>query len=192
MRACRQCVHESARLSRVICSHAWYSWNRGKRETNDLHHQPVPHALATHYFLRLTRARGKSFQREGNALFDDFCRAFGHSKAREEKKSLHDSFGISRALTTWIFIQDTVNILHNYVDSVKKLWYTYDIIHNHQRKCENSKNHPHTYSRAYRSFGTCHFRLSVFSPDGIYLPRLRTDTRIYPCFSWGFRHGVPL
>ncbi len=23
MRACRQCVHESARLSRVICSHAW-------------------------------------------------------------------------------------------------------------------------------------------------------------------------
>ena len=23
-RACRQCVHESARLSRVICSHAWY------------------------------------------------------------------------------------------------------------------------------------------------------------------------
>ena len=24
MRACRQCVHESARLSRVICSHAWY------------------------------------------------------------------------------------------------------------------------------------------------------------------------
>ena len=25
MRACRQCVHESARLFRVICSHAWYS-----------------------------------------------------------------------------------------------------------------------------------------------------------------------
>ena len=24
-RACRQCVHESARLFRVICSHAWYS-----------------------------------------------------------------------------------------------------------------------------------------------------------------------
>ena len=23
MRACRQCVHESARLFRVICSHAW-------------------------------------------------------------------------------------------------------------------------------------------------------------------------
>ena len=24
MRACRQCVHESARLSRALCSHAWY------------------------------------------------------------------------------------------------------------------------------------------------------------------------
>ena len=23
-RACRQCVHESARLSRALCSHAWY------------------------------------------------------------------------------------------------------------------------------------------------------------------------
>ena len=25
MRACRQCVHESARLFRALCSHAWYS-----------------------------------------------------------------------------------------------------------------------------------------------------------------------
>ena len=33
---------------------------------------PLPHTLATHYFLRLTRARGVSSQREGNALFDDF------------------------------------------------------------------------------------------------------------------------
>ena len=24
MRACRQCVHESAWLFRVLCSHAWY------------------------------------------------------------------------------------------------------------------------------------------------------------------------
>ena len=30
MRACRQCVHESARLSRVICSHAWYSRSCGE------------------------------------------------------------------------------------------------------------------------------------------------------------------
>ena len=42
-----------------------------------------PHALATHYFLRLTRARGKRYIREGNTLLYDFCRAFGHSKARE-------------------------------------------------------------------------------------------------------------
>ena len=26
-RACRQCVHESARLPRALCSHAWYSKN---------------------------------------------------------------------------------------------------------------------------------------------------------------------
>ncbi len=34
---------------------------------------------------RSPRGDRESFQREGNALFDDFCRAFGHSKAREEK-----------------------------------------------------------------------------------------------------------
>ena len=34
------------------------------------------------WLARLTRARGERFQREGKALFDDFCRAFGHSKAR--------------------------------------------------------------------------------------------------------------
>ena len=31
-RACRQCVHESARLFRVLCSHAWYSQNCGEQE----------------------------------------------------------------------------------------------------------------------------------------------------------------
>ena len=34
-RACRQCVHESARLSRVICSHAWYSRDFGECKTAD-------------------------------------------------------------------------------------------------------------------------------------------------------------
>ena len=48
MRACKQCVHESARLSRVICSHAWYSRDCGERETADFIICPVPHALATH------------------------------------------------------------------------------------------------------------------------------------------------
>ena len=46
---------------------------------------PLPHALATHYFLRLTRARGGCFLRGRKALLNDFCRAFGHSKAREKK-----------------------------------------------------------------------------------------------------------
>ena len=45
----------------------------------------LPHALATHYFLRITRARGGCFLRGRKALLNDFCRAFGHSKAREEK-----------------------------------------------------------------------------------------------------------
>ena len=31
MRACGQCVHESARLFRVICSHAWYRRSDGER-----------------------------------------------------------------------------------------------------------------------------------------------------------------
>ena len=52
------------------------------------------------WLTRLTRARGRRFLRGWKILLNDFCRAFGHSKAREEEKSLHDSFGISRALTT--------------------------------------------------------------------------------------------
>ena len=35
MRACRQCVHESARLPRALCSHAWYSLDCGERKTAD-------------------------------------------------------------------------------------------------------------------------------------------------------------
>ena len=42
----------------------------------------LPHALATHYCLRITRARGGCFLRGRKALLNDFCRAFGHSKAR--------------------------------------------------------------------------------------------------------------
>ncbi len=51
---------------------------------------PLPHALATHYFLRLTRARGKSSQREGNALFDDFWYFWSRKSTRKEKL-LYDS-----------------------------------------------------------------------------------------------------
>ena len=46
---------------------------------------PVSHALATHYFLRLTRARGKSSQREGNALFDDFWYFWSRKSTIKEK-----------------------------------------------------------------------------------------------------------
>ena len=69
-----------AMFARVVWMKLWGA------KTTDLHHYSVPHELATHYFLRLTRARGERFQREWNALFDDFCRAFGHSKAREREK----------------------------------------------------------------------------------------------------------
>ena len=34
-RACGQCVHESARLFRAICLHAWYSLDCGERKTAD-------------------------------------------------------------------------------------------------------------------------------------------------------------
>ena len=54
----------------------------GSGKTAYFRYALLPYALATHYFLRLTRARGERFQREWKALFDDFCRAFGHSKAR--------------------------------------------------------------------------------------------------------------
>ena len=48
----------------------WLRLRRARDSRLSLCH--LPHALATHYFLRLTRARGVSSQREGNALFDDF------------------------------------------------------------------------------------------------------------------------
>ena len=51
---------------------------------------PVPHALATHCFLRLTRARGVSSQREGNALFADFW-YFSSLKSTIKEKYLYAS-----------------------------------------------------------------------------------------------------
>ena len=50
----------------------------------------MQHSLATHYFLRLTRARGKSSQREGNALFDDFW-YFSSLKSTIKEKLLYDT-----------------------------------------------------------------------------------------------------
>ena len=48
----------------------WLRLRRAQNYRFSLCH--LSHILATHYFLRLTRARGVSSQREGNALFDDF------------------------------------------------------------------------------------------------------------------------
>ena len=47
------------------------------------------------WLARLTRARGKSSQREGNALFDDFW-YFWSRKSTINEKFLYDSIGSSR------------------------------------------------------------------------------------------------
>ena len=47
------------------------------------------------WLARLTRARGKSSQREGNALFDDFW-YFSSLKSTIKEKFLYDSIGSSR------------------------------------------------------------------------------------------------
>ena len=67
-------------------------------KTTDFTFVPLPHALATHYFLRLTRARGKSSQREGNALFDDFW-YFSSLKSTIKKKLLYVSSRVVEAPT---------------------------------------------------------------------------------------------
>ena len=51
---------------------------------------PVPHALATHYFLRITRARGRSFLRGRKALLNDFW-YFWSYKSTIKEKFLHVS-----------------------------------------------------------------------------------------------------
>ena len=68
MRACRQCVHESARLPRVICSHAWYSLDCGGRKTADFRS-----AIYRTHSPRMARAtnsctRKKIFKRMENPL----------------------------------------------------------------------------------------------------------------------------
>ena len=59
---------------------------RLRRETK-LSISSLPFAARTRHawLARQARARGKSFLRGRKALLNDFCRAFGHSKAREEK-----------------------------------------------------------------------------------------------------------
>ena len=45
----------------------------------------LPHALATHYFLRLTRARGRCFLRGRKALLNDFWYFWSCKSTRKEK-----------------------------------------------------------------------------------------------------------
>ena len=57
---------------------------RAQNHRFSLYH--LSHVLATHCFLRLTRARRQRFaMRTARVLLADFCRAFGHSKARYKK-----------------------------------------------------------------------------------------------------------
>ena len=58
----------------------------------------MPHILATHYFLRLTRARGKRYIREGNALLYDFW-YFSSLKSKIKEKFLHVSSRVVEAPT---------------------------------------------------------------------------------------------
>ena len=68
-----------AMFARVV----WLRLRRARDSRLSLCH--LPHALATHYFLRLTRARGVSSQREGNALFADFWYFWSRKSTIKEK-----------------------------------------------------------------------------------------------------------
>ena len=48
MRAWNQRIRESARLLRVMCSHAWYRESHGERQTLSFCFAHLPHLLATH------------------------------------------------------------------------------------------------------------------------------------------------
>ena len=89
-RACRQCVHESAQFFRAICSHAWYSKNCGERQNRRLSRCLFAACTCHAWLARPTRARGKSSQREGNALFDDFW-YFSSQKSTIKEKLHYDS-----------------------------------------------------------------------------------------------------
>ena len=78
-------MHESARFFRVICSHAWYRRSHGERQSYRFLLYPLPHALATHYFLRLTRARGRRFLRGWKILLNDFWYFWSYKSTIKEK-----------------------------------------------------------------------------------------------------------
>ena len=80
MRAWNQRIRESARLLRVMCSHAWYRKSHGERQTLLSCFAHRPHSLATHCFLRLSRVCGRSSKEESLPLFVLFV-LFGQAKS---------------------------------------------------------------------------------------------------------------
>ena len=80
MRAWNQRIRESARLLRVMCSHAWYRESHGERQTLFFCFAHCPHSLATQYSLRLSRVCGRSSKEESLPLFVLFV-LFGQAKS---------------------------------------------------------------------------------------------------------------
>ena len=85
-RACRQCVHESARLFRVMCSHAWYSRDCAERKIADFRS-----AICRTHLPRMARATNS-------------CTPHGGSEGGRRESSLL-TFGILRlgdAVQRWL------------------------------------------------------------------------------------------
>ena len=61
----------------------WLRLRRARDSRLSLCH--LPHALATHYFLRLTRARGRCFLRGRKALLNDFWYFWSRKSTIKEK-----------------------------------------------------------------------------------------------------------
>ena len=99
-RACRQCVHESARLPRVICSHAWYSKHYGERKNYRFYLCPFAARTCHAWLARLTRARGRCFLRGRKALLNDFWYFSSRKSTKKEKflyvSSLSEFFSLVR------------------------------------------------------------------------------------------------
>ena len=80
MRAWNKRIRESARLLRVMCSHAWYRESHGERQNFVFCLTRRPHSLATQYSLRLSRVCGRSLKEESLPLFVLFV-LFGQAKS---------------------------------------------------------------------------------------------------------------
>ena len=89
MRACRQCVHESARLFRVICSHAWVVCSHGGQQNHRLLFCSRAARTCHAWLARLTRARRGGLQggrRESSLL--TFAALFVSEKREKRKVTL--------------------------------------------------------------------------------------------------------